>query len=80
MSRLATSGRLYVFEPYSVSYRMLVKSIYLSGLDQRTTAFRLAAGARAEELKLKIDAYNTGHSHIHYGPPNDAEEFESVRV
>ena len=25
-------GKIYVFEPYSVSYRMLVKSVYINQL------------------------------------------------
>lgn len=79
MAKLSPKGKGFVFEPYSVSYRMLVKSIYINGLAERVTAYRLAAGARSEELKLKIDRHNTGHSHIHYGAFDAEDEFEAVR-
>ena len=29
---LQGQGKIYVFEPYSVSYRMLVKSVYINDL------------------------------------------------
>lgn len=30
---LEGKGKIYVFEPYSVSYRMLVKSVYINDLE-----------------------------------------------
>lgn len=71
MGKLSEGGKVYVFEPFSVSYRMLVKSVYINDLASKMTCFRLAAGARSEELRLKIDPSNTGHSHISYGAYTD---------
>lgn len=48
MGKLAKGGKVYAFEPFSVSYRMLVKNVYLNDLAEAVTCYRLAAGARSE--------------------------------
>lgn len=48
MGLLSEGGKVYAFEPYSVSYRMLVKSVYINDLASRVICYRLAAGARSE--------------------------------
>ena len=55
---------MYVFEPYSLSYRLMVKNIYLNGLQDITKTYRLGAGMVNKESLLKVDSFNTGHSSI----------------
>jgi len=64
---LEGKGKIYVFEPYSVSYRMLVKSVFINDLSDTITCYRMAAGDHEHQLRLKIDNENTGHSHLFMG-------------
>lgn len=36
-------GRLYVFEPYSISYQILKKNIYLNDLEYITNMYQVGA-------------------------------------
>ena len=49
-------GKIYAFEPFSVSYRMLVKSVYLNKLEHMFVCLRMAAGDRKHSMRLEIDA------------------------
>jgi hypothetical protein len=57
-------GEMFIFEPYSASYRILTKNIYLSGLSSVTKAYRLGAGGEQRKMKLWVDSENTGHSNF----------------
>ena len=57
-------GRMFIFEPYSISYRLMVKNIYLNGLNTVTKTYRLAAGIGSAKKMLNIDRRNTGHSSV----------------
>lgn len=55
---------MYIFEPYSVSYKMAVKNIYLNGLESISRIYKVAAGNSKSLMKLWIDSDNTGHSSL----------------
>ena len=61
---IGPSGKMYIFEPYSASYRILTKNIYLNGLSDNTKAYRLGAGDEQNKMKLWVDYENTGHSNF----------------
>ena len=47
-------GQMFIFEPYSISYRLMVKNIYLNGLNNFTKTYRLAAGMKSAKNKLVV--------------------------
>ena len=67
MGKLIGHGKIYVFEPYSISYRILVKNVFINDLSDMIVCYRLAAGDRHHQLRLNIDHDNTGHSHLVQG-------------
>lgn len=77
---LEGKGKIYVFEPYSVSYRMLVKSVFINDLSDTITCYRMAAGDHEHQLRLKIDNENTGHSHLFMGNAANKDIFQIVDV
>ena len=72
MAKIIGKGKVFVFEPFSVSYRMLVKNVFINDLDHIIECFHLAAGDRSHEMRLEIDSSNTGHSHLVQGGASDA--------
>ena len=38
-------GHIYAFEPYSASYRLLVKNVFINGLEDVISCYRLAVGS-----------------------------------
>ena len=38
-------GKLFMFEPYPVTYNILLKNIYLNNLDKRATLYNVAASS-----------------------------------
>lgn len=44
MGRIAgPKGKLFIFEPYSVSYNMVLKNVYLNGLGDMATVYNVGA-------------------------------------
>ena len=43
------SGKVYFFEPYSVSYNMLVKNIYLNKLQSTSVVYKVAASNKTQK-------------------------------
>lgn len=49
-----------VFEPYSISYKILVKNLQINGLSDISRAFKLGAGDKSGSAAIWIDETNTG--------------------
>lgn len=63
MGKLAgPKGKMYIFEPFSTSYKIVFKNIEIHDLSDMTTIYKMGAGSDKETLKLWIDPDNTGHS------------------
>ena len=62
---LGPSGKLFFFEPYSVSYRILQKNVFLNNLHRISTMFKMAVSNRRQEGYIFVDSMNTGGSEIH---------------
>ena len=43
------TGRLFVVEPYSISYGIVLKNVYLNRLDQITQVYHIGAGNKKTE-------------------------------
>lgn len=61
---IGEKGQMFLFEPYSVSYKMAVKNIYLNGLEAVSRVYKIGAGEGKSQMKLWIDGANTGHSSL----------------
>jgi hypothetical protein len=59
---IGESGLMFIFEPYSISYKIAVKNIYLNGLESISRVYKIGAGEGKSKMKLWIDSDNTGHS------------------
>lgn len=70
---------MYIFEPYSISYKLAVKNIYLNGLETISRVYKVAAGEGRSKMKLWIDSDNTGHSSL-VEEKEAAKAYEEVEV
>lgn len=58
------NGKLYIFEPYSVSYNIVKKNIYLNDLEDITELYRVGASDIQTKSKMLIFPENTGGAEI----------------
>lgn len=58
-------GRLLLFEPYTKSYKSLLKSVHLNGLGQNTMIYRVAAGNKNTNAYIVIFYENTSASQVY---------------
>ena len=56
---------MFFFEPYSTSFRILKKNIFLNNLHRISTMFKMAVSNRRQEGYIFVDNINTGGSEIH---------------
>jgi len=64
-SRIAgPTGRLFIFEPFSVPYRMLEKNVYINGLRNRTTLYKVAASNKKGKGEILVNYDNIGGSRV----------------
>lgn len=68
------TGKLYIFEPYSVSHEIIKKNAYLNGLGNITTFYKVAASNRKDKGKLMINHGNTGGSKVRSGAQAGGED------
>ena len=73
---IGEEGEMFIFEPYSASYRILTKNIYLNGLSSVAKAYRLGAGDERRKMKLWVDSENTGHSNFEGSKSQKGATFE----
>ena len=57
---IGPTGKIFFFEPYHISYNILVKNIYLNGLQDISTAYNMAAGNKKMTAYMMIDYGSTG--------------------
>lgn len=57
-------GRLFIMEPYSVSYNIVLKNVYLNGLGDIATVYNVGAGDRETNGSIVVSTSNTGGSEI----------------
>ena len=60
--QVGPNGKVYVFEPYSFSYRIMRKSVYLNGMEDRVHTFNLGASNSYEVGTISVKYLNTGGS------------------
>jgi len=58
------SGKLFIFEPYSVSHNMVLKNVYLNKLSKITTVYNVGAGNKYSIGYIYVNYDNTGASII----------------
>ena len=59
---LGPTGKLFFFEPYSVSYGILQKNIFLNKLNRISTMYKMAVSNREQNGYIMVDMGNTGGS------------------
>ena len=78
---IGPTGHLYIFQPFSVSFGIAYKNIYLNGLDEYSTIFNIGCGSEQTTGKIVIDNTNTGGSEIHYkAEPSTTNQVEVVYI
>jgi hypothetical protein len=53
-------GELHIFEPYSVSYSIVKKNIYLNNLENITKLYKVGASDTQAAANMLINQENTG--------------------
>lgn len=61
---IGKTGKLYVFEPYSVSYMIMRKNMFLNGFGDILTTYKIAASNKFQIGQLSIPYSNTGMSKV----------------
>jgi len=51
---IGEKGKMYLFEPYSTSYAIVKKNIYLNDLEDTTTLYKVGAGDSQSEQKILV--------------------------
>jgi len=59
---IGPTGKMFFFEPYSVSYRILQKNIFLNNLHRISTMYKMAVSNREQSGYIFVDGLNTGGS------------------
>ena len=62
---VGNSGKVFVFEPYIESYRIMRKNIYINNLEDRVFTYNLAASDQKTTGRMTVDFSNTGGSHTY---------------
>ncbi len=65
---IGEKGRLFIFEPFSVSYNMVLKNVYLNSLGDITTVYNVGASNKYSTGYINVDTSNTGGSEIFTDP------------
>lgn len=58
------TGRIYMVEPYSVSFGIIQKNAYLNGLGNITTFYKTAVSNKKGKGRIMVNFTNTGGSSI----------------
>jgi hypothetical protein len=61
---IGPSGRLFIFEPYEVSNRIVTKNIELNGMKDYTEIYKLGASDHKSTETMALWADNTGGSYV----------------
>lgn len=61
---VGASGKLHVIEPYSSSYNMLLKNIYLNNLQHISHVYNVGASNKPGSGFISVSMQNTGGSEI----------------
>lgn len=59
---IGPEGKLFIFEPYSFSNKLVQKNIEINGLSSNTKIYKIGASDKKGISELKIDYQNTGAS------------------
>ena len=62
---IGEKGRIFIFEPYSLSFNILLKNIYLNNIENIATAYNIGAGNTKTEGTISVSTANTGGSKIY---------------
>ena len=55
---------MYLFQPYSASYKIMKKNIFINSLEEQTETYNLAAGDKRETATIVVEFGNTGASNV----------------
>lgn len=61
---IGSKGKLFIFQPYSVSYNMVLKNIYLNQLGDIATVYNVGASNQYSSGYINVNLANTGGSEI----------------
>lgn len=56
------TGKVFIFEPYKVSYEAVSKNAEINGMGDYITVYKLGASNQKGKAVLNIDYLNTGGS------------------
>ena len=61
---VGSKGKLFIFEPYSFSYKIVVKNVYLNKLSKITTVYNKGVSNKRQSGYIFVSWRNTGGSQI----------------
>ena len=66
---IGEKGELHLFEPYSVSYAILRKNVYLNHLEGITRVYQVGAGDIQTKAEILVLYENTGGAEVYTSTP-----------
>lgn len=61
---IGNKGRLFIMEPFSITYNMVLKNVYFNGLDSISTVYNVGASNKYSKGYISVNNINTGGSEI----------------
>lgn len=77
---IGDKGRLFVIEPYPVSYNMVLKNIYLNKIHEWAHVYNVGASSETASGFIAVPLENTGNSQIHTGETMGKSDNKVKRV
>lgn len=59
---IGSTGKLFIFEPYSFSNSLVTKNVEMNSLKDITTVYKIGASDEKSKATIQIAYYNTGGS------------------
>ena len=59
---IGSKGTLFIMEPFSITYNMVFKNVYLNGLANIATVYNVGASNKYSKGIISVDNINTGGS------------------
>jgi len=62
---IGNNGKLFIMEPFSITYNIVLKNVYLNSLGNIATVYNVGASNKYSKGYIQVYNYNTGGSEIY---------------
>lgn len=77
---IGETGKLFIFQPYSFSYKLVEKNIQINDLSSITTLYNVGAGEEKSTGVIRVSYSNTGGSEITVQQPTENKNKNNYNI